>query len=588
MAVKIDILGSCVCRDIFRDVDERKYKICRRIGNIPVTSLYEEQVPVKKSEIDALALTAFEKQMLKIQLSRKAVDLLKNSEATVLIMDLADELMERWKISDTYVLAVPNGKEKIRDLLSGIYGEKIDKFFPMGTALQKIEDQIKNFVKDITQSEENPEGFKEENIIVIESYCAPDILTNDANLRSHKKEFNVKSCNEWLSHLYSIFYKYCPNCKVIKLPEFTHSSENHIRGVHPLHYMQNTYEYFLKAIDVLCGFSKVNTLNNLYKEESLKNRLETRAARSGGVYQINDILRKLEKLENDSYSLPVNVDIFGSCVCRDIFRFSFPGRYKVQKNIERIPISCLFQDNVQLEVPYSNYEERMLFTLFQGNVAEQLKASSSEILVLDLAEERLDRIEIQINTHKLLISKWPKMNSYLKLLKNFYKDNFQILREISYTDITEEYFEQKCKKFADEIIQTDNNPEGYSADKIYIIESLYADKIVDNKGFIRDFVGNFTVKEHNEWLKKRYSILYKYFPKSKIIKIPPYTCASSNHRWGGHPLHYTDNAYHYLADVIDYLNGMSEKNIPANLYKEEMLQNILYRRLLNAFSENSL
>lgn len=297
MAVKIDILGSCVCRDIFRDVDDRKYDICRRIGNIPITSLYEEQVPIKKNDIESSALTAFEKQMLKLQLSRKAVDLLKRSEATVLIMDFADELMERWKINDTYILAVPNKKEKIREILPTTYQEKIYKYSPMEMDLQIVEENIKNFVRDITQNEKNPEGFKEENIIVIESYCAPDILANDANLHSHKKEYNVKACNDWLKHLYSIFYKYCPHCKVIKLPEFTHSSENHIRGVHPLHYMQNTYDYFLKAIDVLCKYSKVNTLENLYKEESLKNRLETRAARSGGVYQIYGLLERIEKLE---------------------------------------------------------------------------------------------------------------------------------------------------------------------------------------------------------------------------------------------------------------------------------------------------
>lgn len=297
MAVKIDIFGSCVCRDIFRDVDERKYEICRRIGNIPITSLYEEQVPIKKSAIDSSALTAFEKQMLKIQLSRKAVDLLKRSESSVLIMDLADELMERWKINDAYVLAVPGRKEKIREILPATCQDKIDRHSPLEMNLQMMEEHIKNFIKDITQSAENPDGFKEENIIVIESYCAPDILANDANLHSHKKEYNVKACNEWLRQLYSIFYKYCSNCKVIKLPEFTHSSENHIRGVHPLHYMQNTYDYFLKAVDVLCKYSKVNTLENLYKEESLKNRLETRAARSGGIYQIYGLLERIEILE---------------------------------------------------------------------------------------------------------------------------------------------------------------------------------------------------------------------------------------------------------------------------------------------------
>lgn len=80
---------------------------------------------------------------------------------------------------------------------------------------------------------------------------------------------------------------------MIKLPEFTHSSQNHIRGTHPLHYMQDAYFYFERALDVACGYSQVNTLENMFREQSIRNRLDTRASRSNMVYELQNQIRSL-------------------------------------------------------------------------------------------------------------------------------------------------------------------------------------------------------------------------------------------------------------------------------------------------------
>ena len=142
-------------------------------------------------------------------------------------------------------------------------------------------------------SEENPRGYQEKNVIVIESLYTPDILGNDGNIHKHDGKYKLHEYNEWLRKVYLIFYKYFQNCKVIKLPEFTHSSQNHIRGTHPLHYLQDTYFYFERALDVACGYSQVNTLENLFKEQSLKNKLETRVVNSSMIYSMQEKIKKI-------------------------------------------------------------------------------------------------------------------------------------------------------------------------------------------------------------------------------------------------------------------------------------------------------
>lgn len=175
------------------------------------------------------------------------------------------------------------------------------KYSPLDMDLEEVEAKIKKFATEILYNEKNPGGYKEKNIIVVESLYSQDIMGNDGNLHKHDGKYKLHEYNEWLRKIYMTFYKYFQNVTVIKLPEFTHSSQNHLRGTHPLHYMQDTYLYFERALDVLCGYSHVNTVENLYREQSLKNKLETRVVKSNMMYdmkkQLNELKIEVEKVK---------------------------------------------------------------------------------------------------------------------------------------------------------------------------------------------------------------------------------------------------------------------------------------------------
>ena len=306
MVVQVDIFGSCVCRDIFRYVDNEKYQVNRCISNIPIMSLYEESVQVSKDFLESAKLTQYEKKMLRILMRRNTVSLLEKSEANVLIMDLANEFMERWEVAigeRTISLAVPEEREAEYEAFFGKQPFSIVKKYSMlEMDMESVEACLKQFAESIVKSPENQMGYEEKNIIVIESLYTPDILGNDGNIHRHDKKYKLHEYNEWLRRAYLILYKYIQDCKVIKLPEFTHSTENHIRGVNPLHYMGDTYEYFKQALDVLNKYSYVNNVDNLYKEKSLKNRIETRAVRTTMMFtlekRINDLSSKLKNMES--------------------------------------------------------------------------------------------------------------------------------------------------------------------------------------------------------------------------------------------------------------------------------------------------
>lgn len=299
MAVEVDVYGSCVCRDIFRYAQPGKYKIKKLAGYVPITSLYEKPFEADlKTALAESRMSNFEKLMVKVQISRNLPKSLLKNRADILVLDLADEFMERWEIENipSSPLAVIEGREAEYEKMLTAASCKIKrKYSPIDMDLVEVEKKIKRFAEEILYSENNPGGYKEKNIIVAESLYTPDIMGNDGNLHKHDNKYKLHEYNEWLRKVYLIFYKYFQECKVIKLPDFTHSSENHLRGIHPLHYMQDNYYYFAKSLDVLCGYSNINMIENLYKEQSLKNKLETRVINSGMIYSLKSEITELKK-----------------------------------------------------------------------------------------------------------------------------------------------------------------------------------------------------------------------------------------------------------------------------------------------------
>lgn len=572
MAVQVDVFGSCVSRDLFRYVQYGKYKVHKSFGNIPISTLYD--FPVHWEHIEELELSNYNQVMLQVQMNKTLPEKLLKDHSNILVIDLADELMKRYYIDDEKKSSLALDDLYENNLMGG--DSNISSFYPWDMDLQTIEETYKQFSNKILYGTENPEGYLCSHVIVIEAYYAENILGNDGNLHKHDSKYDIKESNEWLKKIYSIFYKYFPECKVIKLPEFTHSTENHLRGIHPLHYTEDTYHYFEKALDVVCGYSQMNTLENIYKEQSLKNRLATRAARSSVIYQIDGLDKKIKDIEA-IIPKPIVVDIFGSCVSRDIFRYMQNNRYKVNLNIQRNPITCLYQEPIQIDMIPENWQERLFSILVNQTAIKQLKNSSADYLIIDLADERLQRWEVEYENSSEVLVSWSKLSENLIL-----NSGFRVREKYFPFDMKEEFIRYKYKKFVDDIVKSEKNQNGYPEENIIVLEAYYAEKIVDNKGRLRNYGVDFKVTEHNKFLNKLYSILYEYMPRCKKIKFPQYTYATMNHMWGVHPLHYTEDTYLYFAREMNTISGVSMINSQLNLYNEQVLKNKYLTRLLNS------
>jgi len=300
MAIEMDIFGGYVCRDIIRHDEKGHYQVERCISGVPITTLYGNLPVLPKEKMAASSLSVYEQRMLEVQGSGKAVGLLKRSKANVLLIDLTDELLRRfWVAGEKKDFLLAAEEKYAQDIETMFIDAKtvVTRQSPLDMKLPEIEESFKRFAKEIVFSEENPGGYREKNIIVVEAYCTEKIIDNaTAKVKDHPKGSEIKKSNEFLRQLYLMLYRYIPGCNVIKFPEYTHTSENHLRGATPLSYTEETYQYYLRVLDVLFGFDKVNSVNNIHSEQNLSNQLYTRMLNASVIYSIDGMRKEIEAL----------------------------------------------------------------------------------------------------------------------------------------------------------------------------------------------------------------------------------------------------------------------------------------------------
>lgn len=310
MKVQIDVFGSYVARDAVRYMDPALYELNRCIGGVPVSTLFEPEFSLPEDKLEGVRASQYDKRMLMLQLSRKVPALLKKSESKFLVLDLAAECMNRLVLGNEAHTAVAYPEEMedcIQSVFSGIPAEQKSLLDLDSKVLNK---KYRQFVQNLVKSQANPMGYEESNIIVIEAYCTEDYIGNrDAVLHPHNVKYKVKEINEILKTLYELVYRYMPTCRVIKLPLFTHSTENHLRGPGPLSYTEKTYQYLARCIEVYCGLNKQNSVENLLHEQGLNNQLYTRLCQCSAIYSISGMRRQIAELKETVDALKKQIEM---------------------------------------------------------------------------------------------------------------------------------------------------------------------------------------------------------------------------------------------------------------------------------------
>ena len=230
-------------------------------------------------------------------------------------------------------------------------------------------------------------------------------------------------------------------------------------------------------------------------------------------------------------------NVLGSCVSRDIFRFS--KNHTVDINIQRNPISALKTQALKVDDSFlesaklPNYEKRMLVSSVDRNCLKPIMESKAEWLIIDLAEERYANCLLSKKGKPLGYTFYHVNNpGWRPVQEEIFKQNGVDYEIIDFSKIDYDVVEKTYKAVIDELL------EKYDPTKIIILENYLVNKWVDKNGKFekKADVPGYPEKifnDTNEHFKKLYQILFKLLPNSPVIKFPTNTICSYNHLWGG-------------------------------------------------------
>lgn len=322
MGTRICTFGSCVTRDVFHYTFPERYEIAAHIGWIPVSTLDSDAISITDQAFPYQA-GKFYIRMMQAQFQNDAVERILSSHADYLVMDCTEERLDQYELSyqsktirlaDFWANTAINGAkdgfwiEQVYKRFSAsngvLSGATLKKLPALSIPLSELETAYRSFFQKILKSDTNPNGLEERQIILFETYLAKNILNESGKLQAFSPKWQVDQKNAYLKQIYEIVRKIVPNCYVIKLPNFTFGNWHHIWGTNPLHYNDQTYQYFATALDIVTKYNPYrSTPEKLWKQQSLENQLAQRVANATPLYDVIPMKRRLEQAEAQIHAL---------------------------------------------------------------------------------------------------------------------------------------------------------------------------------------------------------------------------------------------------------------------------------------------
>ncbi len=301
--VKIDIWGSCIERDTFRVVEEKR---CRE-GSIKVNKYFKgcayvsqfakRNGPVLK--MTDMPLLMSEKQSMSAMLNKKC--LLADYNKTV-VKELKESGSE-WLIISPMVdshgickIVYPDGKyDYVTKDVSNEYAVS-EILWRKGVA-NNVEDlQLDYPDEDYQTALDKLVKFVKERygdkVILDCAYDANYFLDSDGSIQEMEGSWVVR--DNYFSARFNRDFIRATGCHYINSPMFQMSDVFHAWGFHPSHFIEEHYDYLMKCIETIVfgGDDKREILEDLYLEYEAK----FAAIRYGEILSVSNGIGRYESL----------------------------------------------------------------------------------------------------------------------------------------------------------------------------------------------------------------------------------------------------------------------------------------------------
>lgn len=231
------------------------------------------------------------------------------------------------------------------------------------------------------------------------------------------------------------------------------------------------------------------------------------------------------------------INLFGSCVTRDVFEYNTSNCLNLGQYIARQSILSAVSPSVQIVEEHieldSKFQKRMVLMDLEKNTFEVLQKNTSDYLIIDLIDERFPLVKYN-NSYFTASNEAVKGCSFLKELNKHYKRIANGKLCVG-NDEMEEYIDTFCNKIS----------SIYKSNKIIIHRALLVDYYEDKNGKIRKFDNNHIKNNQriNYILSYMYDAIIDRLPGAYVIDEMNDTYADERHKWGLAPMHFQSNYY---------------------------------------------
>lgn len=251
-------------------------------------------------------------------------------------------------------------------------------------------------------------------------------------------------------------------------------------------------------------------------------------------------------MSEEEYSPKDNkkVDIFGSCVTRDIFSFMNNDKIKLGEYIARQsvvtvytnPIHC---DKKEISGISSDFQKRILRNDFEKTTFNKFRLSKGDYIVVDFIDERY-RI-VKVNHTYLTYSNELAISGYLSDKKYKILDKKIGSIKILYLSC------KKIESFAKEL------EDIYGSGKIIIHKAMMKDEYLDKDRNIQLFQKPYLEdnKRKNALLEYMYGELACKLSDPHIIDTGDLYYADEANKWGLSTMHYQKEYYMHVSREIE-------------------------------------
>lgn len=253
---------------------------------------------------------------------------------------------------------------------------------------------------------------------------------------------------------------------------------------------------------------------------------------------------------------------FGSCISRDVFNHTSEDEFDVTLNIQRMSYALMPLEGYpityeELDMEYLDdfpWEVKMMIMEISKTCLEKAVTSDADYLVMDLIEERFDFAEFTIGKKLYRCVKSGHFD-------NFY-DKYLADKVTDYTETSiDEYTDKEVEEMFDKSITT--ILKRFAIDKIIMIETYYARKMIDNKGNITEFENKEEISDMNKRLHRVYKIMKMVLDKHStdeknynLITADEDILGNADHKWGPFPVHYVDEFYENVGESIKIITNI--------------------------------